>query len=64
MAIIENTAKGIININYKVIIKVLIEVYFKVITKRSVTFIRSQITGQLGIFLISKRRHIISFTKV
>ena len=33
--------KGIININYKIIIEVLIEVYFKVITKRSAIFIRS-----------------------
>ena len=33
--------KGIINVNYKVIIEVLIEVYFKVITKRSAMFIKS-----------------------
>jgi hypothetical protein len=33
--------KGIININYKVIIEALIEVYFKVIAKRSTIFIRS-----------------------
>ena len=33
--------KGTININYKVIIKVLIEVYFKVIIKRSAMFIIS-----------------------
>jgi len=37
--------EGIINVNYKVIIEVLIEVYFKVITKKSATFIRSQITS-------------------
>ena len=36
-----NTAKDIININYKAIIEVLIEVYFKVIIKRNVKFIRS-----------------------
>ena len=36
-----NIAKGIININYKVIIEVLIEVYFKVIAKKSAIFIRS-----------------------
>jgi len=36
-----NTEEGIININYKVIIEVLIEVYFKVITRRSAIFIRS-----------------------
>ena len=33
--------EGIININYKAIIEVLIEVYSKVITKRSAIFIRS-----------------------
>jgi len=36
---------GIINVNYKAIIEVLMEVYFKVITRRSATFIKSQITG-------------------
>ena len=36
-----NTVKGIININYKAIIKVLVEVYFKVIAKRSAIFVRS-----------------------
>ena len=37
VAVVGNIVKGIININYKAII----EVYFKVITKRSTTFIRS-----------------------
>jgi hypothetical protein len=37
--------KGIINVDYKAIIEVLIEVYFKVITRRSIIFIRSQITS-------------------
>jgi hypothetical protein len=37
--------EGIINTNYKVIIEALIEVYFKVITRRSAIFIRSQITS-------------------
>ena len=41
VAIVGNIEEGIININYKIIIKVLIEVYFKVITKRSTMFIRS-----------------------
>jgi hypothetical protein len=45
VAIVGNIEEGIININYKVIIEVLIEVYFKVITKRSAMFIRSQITS-------------------
>ena len=40
-AVVGNIAKGIININYKVIIKVFIEVYFKIITRKSITFIRS-----------------------
>ena len=39
VAVVGNTAKGIININYKTIMEVLIEVYFKVIIKRSVIFI-------------------------
>ena len=34
-------AEGIININYKAIIEVLMEVYFKVIAKGNTIFIRS-----------------------
>ena len=34
-------AEGIINANYKVIIEVLMEVYFKVITRRNAIFVRS-----------------------
>jgi hypothetical protein len=45
VAVVGNMEEGITNINYKVIIEVLIEVYFKVITKKSATFIRSQITS-------------------
>ena len=45
MAIVGNRVKGIININYKVIIKALIEVYSKVITKRNIIFVRSQIAS-------------------
>ena len=41
VAIVGNIEEGITNINYKVIVEVLIEVYFKVITKRSAIFIRS-----------------------
>ena len=41
MAVIGNTVEGIIIINYKVIIKVFIEVHFKVIIKRNVIFIKS-----------------------
>ena len=49
MAVIGNTVKGIININYKAIIKVLIEIYSKIIAKRNTTAIRGQITSQLSI---------------
>ena len=45
MDIVGNTVEGIININYKVIIEVLIEVYFKVIARRNAIFIRSQIAS-------------------
>jgi hypothetical protein len=41
VAIVGNTAEGIININYKVIIEVLIEVYLKAITRKNAIFIRS-----------------------
>ena len=33
--------KGIINTNYKVIVEVFIEIYFKVIARRNAIFIRS-----------------------
>jgi hypothetical protein len=39
--IVGNTVEGIINVNYKVIIEVFIEVYFKVIIRRNIIFIRS-----------------------
>ena len=45
ISIIGNMEKGIININYKAIIKILIEVYFKVIAKRSIIFVGSQIAS-------------------
>ena len=41
MAAVGNTAEGTINTNYKAIIEVLIEVYFKVIARRNTIFIRS-----------------------
>ena len=41
VAVVGNMEKGIINVNYKVIMEVLVEVYFKVITRRSAIFIRS-----------------------
>ena len=41
MAIVGNIVEGTINANYKAIIEVLIEVYFKVIAKKSTIFIKS-----------------------
>ena len=41
MAVVGNIDEGITNINYKAIIEVLVEVYFKVIAKRSAMFVRS-----------------------
>ena len=41
MAIVGNIVKGTINANYKAIIEVLIEVYFKVIARRNTIFIKS-----------------------
>ena len=41
MAVIGNMAKGTINVNYKAIVEVLVEVYFKVITKKSAIFVRN-----------------------
>jgi len=42
VAVVGNIEEGIININYKATIEVLMEVYFKVIARRSAIFIRSQ----------------------
>ena len=58
-----NTAKGTINVNYKVIMEVLAEVYFEVITRRSATFIRSQIASQLGTPSISEKKHTTDFAR-
>jgi competence CoiA-like predicted nuclease len=44
VARVDNIVEGIIN-NYKVKVEVLIEVYFKVITRRSTIFIRNRITS-------------------
>ena len=41
MAVVGNIVKGIININYKVIIEVFIEVYSKIITKRNAMSVKS-----------------------
>ena len=45
VAIVGNIIKGTINVDYEAIVKVLVEVYFKVIIKKSVMFIRSQIVS-------------------
>ena len=44
MAVVGNITEGTIN-DYKVKVEVLIEVYSKVIARRSATFIRSQIAS-------------------
>ena len=41
MVVVGNTEEGIINVDYKVVMEVLVEVHFKVIARRSATFIRS-----------------------
>jgi hypothetical protein len=41
VAVVGNIIKGIINANYKAIMEVLIEVYFKVIARRNTIFIKS-----------------------
>ena len=45
VAAVGNMVKGTINANYKAIVEVLIKVYFKVITKKNVIFVRSQIAS-------------------
>ena len=45
MAVVGNTEEGTINVNYKAIIEVFIKVYFKIIVKKSTTFIRNQIAN-------------------
>ena len=41
VATVGNTVEGIINANYKVIIEILVEIYFKIIVKRNAIFIKS-----------------------
>ena len=41
VVIVGNMEEGIINVDYKVVMEVLIEVYFKIIARRSAIFIRS-----------------------
>ena len=41
VAVVGNTEESIINIDYKAIIEVLIEIHFKVIARRSVISVRN-----------------------
>ena len=41
VAIVGNTAEGIINTNYKAIVEVFMEIHFKVIARRNIMFIKS-----------------------
>jgi len=41
VARVEDTAEGIINVDYKAIVEVLIKVYLKTINRRNTIFIRS-----------------------
>jgi hypothetical protein len=41
VAIVGNTEEGTININYKAIMEVLMEVYFEIIARKSTMFIKS-----------------------
>jgi hypothetical protein len=41
VAVVDNIAKGIININYKAIIEVLMEIHFEIIIRRNAIFVRS-----------------------
>jgi len=45
VAVVGNTEEGMINVNYKATMEVLVEVYFKVIARRSAMFVRSQIAS-------------------
>ena len=63
MAGVRDTAEGIINVNHKATIEVLMEVYLKTINRRNAMFVRSQIASQLGTLLTDERRHIISFAR-
>ena len=41
MAVVGNMVEGIINVDYKAIMEVFVEVYFEVIARRSAMFVRS-----------------------
>ena len=41
IVIVGNTVEGTINANYKIIIEVFIKVYFKIIARKNVIFVKS-----------------------
>ena len=41
VAVVEDTAKDIINVDYKAIMEVFVEIYFEIIAKRNIIFVRS-----------------------
>jgi len=41
VAVVGNMEEGIINVDYKATVEVLVEVHFEVITRRSAMFVRS-----------------------
>jgi len=45
VAVVGNTTKGTINVDYKAIMEVFVKVYFEIIAKKSARFIRSQIAN-------------------
>ena len=45
MAAVGNTAEDIINANYKIIVEVLIKIYFKVIARKNAIFVKNQIAS-------------------
>jgi Ca2+/H+ antiporter len=46
VAVVGDAAEGTINVDHEAIIEV--EIHFEMIARRSATFVRSQITSQLG----------------
>jgi len=45
VVVVGTTAEGIINVNYKATVEVLMEVHFIIIARRSAIFIRNQIAS-------------------
>jgi hypothetical protein len=69
-AAVEGTGSSTINVDHEATtaegmdsVEVPVKVYIEVIVRRSATFVRSQIAGQLGTLLMSEGRHIISFDR-